>query len=247
MARSPSRPLAVLAIISLLLLGSSSAARLLRGEDQRGNGNPKSNDQNTDDGKAEDTQAAPGNSGSSSSTSASINSPGRVGHTGHKFHFEQDGGARKYLQQLEVDEPGKLDRIMQMSHFKEGTDKLAQMLDEDADMGVDLDNDALMFVCEALAVKQAASAEITTGVMPSDTDPLASQAFNLSSRPAASRKVLLDFTGGVVTGTGECSSPIRRHASHWLLVLSPQHGADGSILLLPACHFCRSLLAIQRR
>lgn len=36
---------------------------------------------------------------------------------------------------------------------------------------------------------------------PSDVDPLAYMAFNLTSRPGATRKIYLDFLGGTVTGT----------------------------------------------
>jgi hypothetical protein len=72
--------------------------------------------------------------------------------------------------------------------------------------GIDLDNDALLYQCESLAATapttaEAAAPEITSGILPGDVDPASVQAFNLSSRPSATRKVYLDFLGGAVTGT----------------------------------------------
>jgi hypothetical protein len=71
--------------------------------------------------------------------------------------------------------------------------------------GVDLTNDALLFRCATL-VATASSAEVTaaqigSNLAPGEADPLAAMAFNLSSRPTAARKIILDFRGGAVTGT----------------------------------------------
>jgi hypothetical protein len=57
-----------------------------------------------------------------------------------------------------------------------------------------------MFICEGLA---ANSTEITSGYVPSqlDTAVTATQAFSLSSRPSAARKIFLDFDGHNTTGS----------------------------------------------
>jgi hypothetical protein len=48
---------------------------------------------------------------------------------------------------------------------------------------------------------EAAAPEITSGILPGDIDPASVQAFSLSSRPSAARKVYLDFLGGAVTSS----------------------------------------------
>ncbi|WIA09651.1 hypothetical protein OEZ85_009038 [Tetradesmus obliquus] len=78
---------------------------------------------------------------------------------------------------------------------------LAQHLDQDAGLGIDLDNSALVYECPGIKLDPK---NLTIGgqeLTPAEPDPLASQAFQLSSRSSASRKVYLDFTGGAVTGT----------------------------------------------
>lgn len=67
--------------------------------------------------------------------------------------------------------------------------------------GIDFDNSALVYECPGIKLDPK---NLTIGgqdLTPAEPDPLASQAFQLSSRSSASRKVYLDFTGGAVTGT----------------------------------------------
>jgi hypothetical protein len=52
--------------------------------------------------------------------------------------------------------------------------------------GLDVDNEALLFACEGLAV---AGSEIASGLSPNALDPNFAQAFNLSSRPASTKKI----------------------------------------------------------
>jgi hypothetical protein len=70
---------------------------------------------------------------------------------------------------------------------------------------MDLTNDALLFRCATLIAKasdaEVSSAQFGSNLAPGDADPLAAMAFNLSSRPTAARKIILDFRGGTVTGT----------------------------------------------
>lgn len=70
---------------------------------------------------------------------------------------------------------------------------------------MDLTNDALLFRCATLAAT-VSEAEVTAAQFGSNQsvtapDLDAAFAFNLSSRPTAVRKLILDFKGGVVTGT----------------------------------------------
>jgi hypothetical protein len=70
---------------------------------------------------------------------------------------------------------------------------------------MDLTNDALVFRCSAL-VATASDAEVSAAQFGAnlgliEADPLAEIAFNLSSRPSAARKIILDFKGGAVTGS----------------------------------------------
>lgn len=56
-------------------------------------------------------------------------------HRGIKRSFKAEGGAAKYLKQLNVDEPQKLNRMMRRSRVEKlAVPALAQMLDEDADL-----------------------------------------------------------------------------------------------------------------
>lgn len=63
--------------------------------------------------------------------------------------------------------------------------------------GVDLQHDLLVFQCSVLAKKAPPSEllpmELDSGLSPTDADPLAQQAFALSSRPAAQKKIWIDF------------------------------------------------------
>jgi hypothetical protein len=52
--------------------------------------------------------------------------------------------------------------------------------------GIDVENEALLFACEGLAV---ARSEIASGLAPSALDPNFDQAFNLASRPASTKKI----------------------------------------------------------
>lgn len=66
---------------------------------------------------------------------------------------------------------------------------------------IDAVNQALLFTCEGLTAD--ASTEITSGVAPTllDSSVSAAQAFSLSSRPSATRKIYLDFDGHITEGT----------------------------------------------
>eukprot|EP00775_Hariotina_reticulata_P009441 gene9441-9606_t len=119
------------------------------------------------------------------------------GKHGPKFDFTDDGGAENFIGNMD---PAKLDRILHNSNFHAFRGKLGKMLDEDADMGIDVDNEALIFQCEGLEAT-ADAAEITSGVGVGDLDPLASSAFNLASRPGSTKKIWLDFIGGSYVGT----------------------------------------------
>jgi hypothetical protein len=60
--------------------------------------------------------------------------------------------------------------------------------------GVDTVNHALLFACEGLVspaseAAEAALSEISSGLAPSELDPDFAQAFNLSSRPASTKKI----------------------------------------------------------
>eukprot|EP00775_Hariotina_reticulata_P006887 gene6887-7103_t len=93
-------------------------------------------------------------------------------------------------------------------------DRLARLLETDDDLGVDVDVEALVYQCSGLKLaaaqaaaalpqllETAAAAEIGSSTGPTDVDPDPSLAFQLSSRPAATKKIWLDFQGGTVTGT----------------------------------------------
>eukprot|EP00775_Hariotina_reticulata_P014760 gene14760-14932_t len=149
---------------------------------------------------------------------------------GRHFSFQQyKNGAAGFLAKLS---PEKIDTIIHSSNLADlntplDTDlvqaqsavhiskrnKLAKLLDEDDDLGVDVDHEALVFRCNGLKLAAAeaaaalseevasAAAEIGSSTGPTDVDPDPSLAFQLSSRPAATKKIWLDFQGGIVTGT----------------------------------------------
>jgi hypothetical protein len=116
---------------------------------------------------------------------------------GPKFDFTDDGGADNFLAKMDQ---AKLDRILENSNSNALRGKLGKMLDEDPDMGIDTENEALIFQCEGLAVPEN-SPEVTSGVGAGQIDPDAANAFNLASRPTATKKIWLDFIGGNITGT----------------------------------------------
>lgn len=75
---------------------------------------------------------------------------------------------------------------------------------------LDLDNEAVLFVCTGLAVNvapptipgvEAGAGTSDTGLAAAGSDPSYTQAFSLSSRPSAVKKMYLDFTGYTLTGT----------------------------------------------
>lgn len=72
--------------------------------------------------------------------------------------------------------------------------------------GLDLDADALLYQCAGLVATEALSGTSS----PADPDPAAANAFNLASRPAATKKIWLDFLGGVVSGTAWNSASMPR-------------------------------------
>jgi len=88
--------------------------------------------------------------------------------------------------------------------------------------GVDVDHEALVFQCNGLKLAAAeaaaalseemasAAAEIGSSTGPTDVDPSPSLAFQLSSRPAATKKIFLDFQGGTVTGQHSLYAPTCR-------------------------------------
>lgn len=69
--------------------------------------------------------------------------------------------------------------------------------------GIDLDNEALIFRCKGLVPNAGEAARFAaataSSLSPGDADPAASAAWTLTSRPDASKKLWLDFRGGVVT------------------------------------------------
>jgi hypothetical protein len=67
--------------------------------------------------------------------------------------------------------------------------------------GIDLDNGALVYECPGIKLDPKNIGIGGQDLTAADPDPLASQAFQLSSRSSATRKVYLDFTGGLVTNT----------------------------------------------
>lgn len=199
---------AMLASCVLLMLASSACARCLHGAGGRPAGQDKGagNDGREFLGKGNgvvnkpETPETPEEPNSDEKTNS-----GR--HVGHKFKFDKEPrGAAGFLDDMDAQSPGKLQRIIAKSKWQGGKDELAKELEHDTDLGIDLDNEALLYQCESLAsaaptTAEAAGLEILSGVLPGDIDPASVQAFALSSRPSATRKVYLDFIGGSVTNT----------------------------------------------
>lgn len=78
--------------------------------------------------------------------------------------------------------------------------------------GLSVNSEALIYACTELP--PPLNAEIASGLSPADLDPLYPQvAFNLSSRPGAVKRIVLDFKGDVVTGTGEVATTALQRGS----------------------------------
>eukprot|EP00882_Tetradesmus_deserticola_P016114 GHRQ01017190.1.p1 GENE.GHRQ01017190.1~~GHRQ01017190.1.p1 ORF type:complete len:292 (+),score=46.43 GHRQ01017190.1:120-995(+) len=117
---------------------------------------------------------------------------------GKKFDFTaEEGGAPGYLRRMDQ---AKLKRTIEISGWTKGEDKLADLLNLDADLGIDSVNGGLIYSCEGMATVSGRS-EIASGVDPNQVDPSYLQAFNLASRPASTKKIWLDFKGCFVKGT----------------------------------------------
>eukprot|EP00882_Tetradesmus_deserticola_P016926 GHRQ01018106.1.p2 GENE.GHRQ01018106.1~~GHRQ01018106.1.p2 ORF type:complete len:194 (+),score=44.93 GHRQ01018106.1:199-780(+) len=112
---------------------------------------------------------------------------------GKTFDFSTVGGAASFLAKMD---PDKLQRVMETAGWSKGIGGLAKQLDDDADFGIDLVNEALLYACEGLS---ASKSEIASGLAPSAPDPNFAQAFNLASRPASAKKIWLDFDGCFIT------------------------------------------------
>jgi hypothetical protein len=67
--------------------------------------------------------------------------------------------------------------------------------------GIDLDAGALVYECPGIKLDPKNIGIGGQDLTPDEPDPLASQAFQLSSRSSAGRKVFLDFEGGAVKNT----------------------------------------------
>eukprot|EP00775_Hariotina_reticulata_P008396 gene8396-8580_t len=133
----------------------------------------------------------------------------------------------------------KLSRILRTSGWqvRKSIDEVGRLLDQDRDLGIDVVNDALIYVCSGIqttvspaisakgaiphsltataagTVKSAAPpGEFLNGTAgPADPDPAVASVWSLSSRPTATKKIWLDFRGGWVFGsawsTGNVSWP----------------------------------------
>ncbi|WIA29694.1 hypothetical protein OEZ86_012176 [Tetradesmus obliquus] len=119
---------------------------------------------------------------------------------------------------------------MQFYGRQKGVRSLAQQLDADPDFGVDVNNSALLFACEGLAVSSSTArrtarrartrAATAAAAAPYEPDPDASQAFSLASRPSSSKKIWLDFKGCNITGTAWNSKKSK-------LITIPPYDKDG--------------------
>jgi hypothetical protein len=89
---------------------------------------------------------------------------------------------------------------------------------------VDAVNKALLYQCKGLTANVSASDFKTAGaVAAADTTVVTvAQAFNLSSRPSASRKILLDFDGHTTAGTWWNDFVGRQN------IVTPPYDRDGS-------------------
>jgi hypothetical protein len=67
--------------------------------------------------------------------------------------------------------------------------------------GIDLDAGALVYECPGIKLDPKNIGIGGQDLTPDEPDPLANQAFQLSSRSSANRKVYLDFEGGAVKNT----------------------------------------------
>lgn len=133
-----------------------------------------------------------------------------------QFDFRKKGGAKAALG------PQALERVRRKSgQVHKTVEELAKTLDIDADLGVDVDNDMLIYACSGMEVEAPndsqplghhhhhhhrhlmGGGEIASGWMPHNQDASITkdQAFSLHSRPNATRKIFLDFDGHTTTGT----------------------------------------------
>lgn len=90
--------------------------------------------------------------------------------------------------------------------------------------GVDAVNTALLYQCKGLTANVSA-AELAAGNIPSAGDPVqltSAQAFSLSSRPGAVKRMFLDFDGHTTTGTN-WNSLVGRDS-----IVTPPYDKDGS-------------------
>jgi hypothetical protein len=108
-----------LASFLLFMLASSAFARHLHGAGGRPAGQDK--------GAGNDNKEFPGNR-----QHDDINNGRRVGHV---FKFDKEPrGAAGFLDDLDAEAPGKVQRIMANSKWQDGKDKLAQELEHDDDL-----------------------------------------------------------------------------------------------------------------
>uniref|UniRef100_A0A383V6Z4 Peptidase C-terminal archaeal/bacterial domain-containing protein n=1 Tax=Tetradesmus obliquus TaxID=3088 RepID=A0A383V6Z4_TETOB len=102
---------------------------------------------------------------------------------------------------------GAIQRSMETSGFKGSQAQLITRLRNDDDLGVHLDAEALMFECRSMlppknpATTEAGTVSAQTDLSVTTPDPLADQAFVLSSRPSSKNKLWLDFKGSSIEGT----------------------------------------------
>ncbi|WIA29692.1 hypothetical protein OEZ86_012174 [Tetradesmus obliquus] len=116
---------------------------------------------------------------------------------------------------LATSEPGLVAKLMESFGPEKGLRSLADQLDADPDFGIDVTNSGLLFACEGLAASSStgtstvqraarrarARSATAANAVANEPDPLAAQAFNLSSRSASAKKIWLDFDGCILTGT----------------------------------------------
>jgi hypothetical protein len=103
----------------VLMLASSAYARHLHGAGGRPAGQDK--------GAGNDNKALSGN------TAGNNGSNGR--RVGHIFKFDKEPrGAAGFLDDMDVESPGKLQRIMARSQWQGGKNKLAEELEHDSDL-----------------------------------------------------------------------------------------------------------------
>jgi hypothetical protein len=99
---------------------------------------------------------------------------------------------------LQKKDKAKVDRVA-ASNGKT-SEELEEEIQNDADLAIDPDAEALVYVCEGLSADEHA-AEVNvaalgqTSAFPEADDPLIAHAFLLHSRPGASKMIYLDFNG----------------------------------------------------